>query len=89
MQDYPLNSSNKFINIILGFSAHVSYSKPLSLPSNKAIMLSQHRASPLLLHGIKIAQCSSSNRTVAILLSSPSQRTVASLSLTASIKPDL
>ncbi|KAH6423817.1 hypothetical protein HBI59_218860 [Parastagonospora nodorum] len=52
-------------------------------------MLSQHRASPLLPHGMKIAQCSSSNQTVVILLSSPSQRTVASPSLTAPTKPDL
>ncbi|KAH3920991.1 hypothetical protein HBH54_251750 [Parastagonospora nodorum] len=41
-------------------------------------MLSQHRASPLLPHGMKMAQCSGSDRTVAILPSSPSQRTVAS-----------
>ncbi|KAH5810643.1 hypothetical protein HBI88_150360 [Parastagonospora nodorum] len=64
-------------------SAHVSYGKPPSLPSNEATMLSQHRALPLLLHSMKIAQCSGSDRTVAILPSSPSQRTVASPSSTA------
>ncbi|KAH5205621.1 hypothetical protein HBH77_100900 [Parastagonospora nodorum] len=46
-------------------------------------MLSQHRASPLLPHGMKIAQYSGSDQTIAILLSSPSQRTVASPPLTA------